>query len=294
MPKYVKKHKKRVFSRKPKVVSRKNYRSQIPRTIQIATKRNTNMTLKFTLNQTWILDPSKLTNPNDTLVMSYRANSIFHSHMPTMDNSTSAAAVSQDPALYNNNGQLTTLIQQSADGFDTWSDRFQHFTIVGSKITYTFEPFSTGAPAVFCSHLSGVSGAIQAATSAVRLNALPYTTRHSIVSSEVNPVTAAYNGIRGSRNYSARSFEGVTDPVDNSNLRGRFANSLLTPPVTGATPSEQSFFYLALAPIDPSTAASVGKGVLRVKIEYIVKLREPTESNQVQLVTGTGPANNEL
>lgn len=281
------KQRKRI-ARKPKKVPRSNYRSSIPRTIQIATKRNMNMKLKFTLNQTWLCDPSKLTNPNDTLVFSYRANSIYQSHMPTLSTTQALASISQDPTLYSNNANATPLISQNAEGFDTWSDRFQHFTVTGSKMTYTFEPYSTGAPAVLCSHLSGVSGAITTATSAVRLNGLPYTTRHSIVSSEANPVTAAYNGVRGSRNYSARKFEGVVDPTDNSNLRGRFANSLLTPPVVGASPGEQSFFYLAIAPIDPATTAAAGKGVLRVKVEYIVHLREPTDSNQIQMISATG------
>ncbi|AXQ66013.1 MAG: putative capsid protein [Circoviridae sp.] len=288
-------NKKKRVARKPKSVPRSNYRSTIPRTIQIATKRNKNMKLKFTLNQTWLVDPSKLANPNDTAVLSYRANSIFQSHMPTAATATAAAFVSQDPALYNNNGQAVPLIQQSADGFDTWSSRFQHFTVTGSKITYTFEPYSTGAPSILCSHVSGVSGAIQASTSAVRLNALPYTTRHSIVPQAVTSGIFAATGLRGSRTYSARAFEGVVDPVDNSNLRGRFANSLLTPPVTGASPSEQSFFYIAIAPIDPATTVSSGQGVLRVKIEYIAHLREPTESNQVQMqTTGTADAAHEL
>ncbi|AXQ65681.1 MAG: putative capsid protein [Circoviridae sp.] len=281
------KYRKKKVGRRAKKVPKSNYRPTIPRTIQIATKRNTNMMLKFTLNQTWLVDPSKLANPNDTLVFSYRANSIFQSHMPTLSSATQAAAISQDPSLYSMNGQATPVISQSAEGFDTWSSRFQHFTVSGSKITYTFEPYSTGAPAILCSHLSGVSGAIQASTSAVRLNGLPYTTRHSIVPQSVTSGIFASTGCRGSRTYSAKKFEGVVDPVDNSNLRGRFANSLLTPPVTGANPNEQSFFYLAIAPIDPSTTIATGQGVLRVKIEYIVHLREPTESNQVQLTTGT-------
>lgn len=83
--------------------------------------------------------------------------------------------------------------------------------------------------------------------------------------------------------YSARKFEGVKDPDDNSNLRGRFANANLVPPTTGATPGEQSFFYLALAPVDPTSTVASGGGVLRVKIEYIVHLKEPTESNQIQI-----------
>ncbi|AXH74881.1 MAG: putative capsid protein [Circoviridae sp.] len=281
-------YKKKRPGRKAKAVPRRNYRTAIPRTIQIATKRNMAMRLKFTLNQTWLVDPSKLTNPTDALVFSYRANSIFNSHMPTLSNSTAAAAISQDPGLYNNNGQASPVVSQSADGFDTWSDRFQHFTVTGSKITYTFEPTGAKAPGIFVSHLSGVSGAIQAATSAVRLNSLPYTTRHAITPKSSSIGIFAADGIRGSRSYSARAFESVKDPEDNSNLRGRFANSLVTPPVLGAVPTEQSFFYLALAPIDPATTLAVGEGVLRVKIEYIVQLREPTESNQIQMVTGTG------
>jgi len=275
------------------MVPKSNYRPTIPRTIQIATKRNKNMTLKFVLNQTWLVDPSKLATPSSTLVFSYRANSVFQSHMPTLATTTAGAAISQDPALYNNNGQASPLIQQSADGFDTWSDRFQHFTVTGSKMSYTFEPYSTGAPAILCSHLSGVSGAIQAGTDAVRLNALPYTTRHSLVPQSVTSGIFASTGVRGSMSYSARKFEGVVDPVDNSNLRGRFANSKLTPPVTGASPGEQSFFYLAIAPVDPATTVAAGQGVLRVKIEYIVHLREPTESNQVQKIVNLS-TNNEL
>lgn len=291
--KFVKKQKKRV-ARPAKSVPRTNYRSTIPRTIQIATKRNKNMNLKFVLNQTWLVDPSKLSNPNDTLVLSYRANSIYRSHMPTLVNATAGACVSQNPTLYNNNGNASPLIEQSAEGFDTWSDRFQHFCVTGSKITYTFEPYSTGAPAILISHLGGVSGAVQTASDAVRLNSLPYTTRHSLVPQSVTSGIFASTGIRGSRSYSARAFEGVTDPNDNSNLRGRFANSKVTPPVTGATPTEQSFFYLAIAPVDPSTTVAAGQGVLRVKIEYIVSLKEPTESNQIQMQTGTQVVPDEL
>ena len=283
-----KKYARKRVARKPKTVPRRNYRTAIPRTIQIATKRNKAMRLKFTLNQTWLVDPSKLANPTDALVFSYRANSIYQSHMPTLSTGTAAAAISQDPSLYSQNGSLTPVISQSADGFDTWSDRFQHFTVTGSKITYTFEPTGAQAPGIFVSHLSGVSGAIQAATSAVRLNQLPYTTRHAITPKSSSIGIFAADGIRGSRTYSARKFESVTDPNDNSNLRGRFANSLVSPPVVGSAPSEQSFFYLALAPIDPATTLAVGSGVLRVKIEYVVSLREPTESNQVQAqVTST-------
>lgn len=254
-----------------------NYRAPMPRTIQIATKRNMNQTLKFVVNQTWVVDPTSQT-AGLSAVLSYRANSIFQSHMPTSVTATAGVFKSQDPLKYNNNGSLTPVISQDADGYDTWKDRYQHFCVTGSKMTYTFEPTSTGAPSVLFSHLSGVSGAVNANTNSARFNTLPYVKRHSL-----SKTTLQQYGVRGSMNYSARKFEGVKDPDDNSNLRGRFANAGLVPPTTGATPGEQSFFYLALAPVDPTSTVASGGGVLRVKIEYIVHLKEPTESNQIQI-----------
>lgn len=268
-----------------------DYRSPMPRTIQIATKRNMNQTLKFVVNQTWVVDPTSQT-AGLSAVLSYRANSIFASHMPTSITATAGVFKSQDPLKYSNNGSLNPVISQNADGYDTWKERYQHFCVTGSKLTYTFEPTNTGSPAILFSHLSGVAGAVNANTNSARLNELPFTKRHSLAKT-----TLTQNGIRGSINYSARKFEGVKDPDDNSNLRGRFANSLLTPPTTGATPGEQSFFYLALAPVDPSASTAVGGGVLRVKIEYIVHLKEPTESNQIQInpvVTRTGGTTSEF
>lgn len=267
--------------RKPRV-PRKNFRTSVPRTIQIATKRNMNQTLKFVVNQTWVVDPTSQA-AGLTAVLSYRANSIFNSHMPTSVTATAGLFKSQDPTKYSNNGSLNPVISQNADGFDTWSDRYQHFTVTGSRMTYTYEPMNAGAPAIFCSHMSGVSGAVNVNTTAARLNELPYVKRHSVVPQALLAGGISGPGIRGSMNYSARRFEGIKDPQDNSNLRGRFANSLVTPPVVGSTPAEQTFFYLAIAPIDPAATTVVSGGVLRVKIEYIAQLKEPTESNQIQV-----------
>lgn len=287
--------KKKVYNRarfsKAKKNSGREYRMTIPRTIQIATRRNKQQTLRFVLNQTYVVDPDALA-AGKTAVLSYRANSIYSSHMPTGSNAVQVFK-SQDPAKYNNNGQLDPVISQNADGWDDWTERFQHFCVTGSKITYTFEPTGTGAPAILVSHLSGVAGAITTDTASARLNELPYTTRHSLATQGVTSGINASTGIRGAKMYSARKFEGVKDPEDNSNLRGRFANANLNPPTTGANPGEQSFFYLAFAPVDPATQSKMPQGVLRVKIEYIVQLKEPTESNKVQ-VTAPGNAAHEL
>jgi len=290
---YKKKAYKRFAKGKKKYGSKmRNYRNVIPRTIQIATKRNMNQTLKFVINQTYVVDPSVL-GAGETAVLSFRANSIYQSHMPT-GGTTSNPFKSQDPAKYNNNGQASPLIQQNADGWDEWTNRYQHFCVTGAKITYTFEPTETGAPAVLVSHLAGVSSAITKNTNSATINGLPYVKRHSLATQGVTSGINATTGVRGQMMYSCRKFEGVKDPEDNSNLRGRFANPNLAVPTTGSTPSEQSFFYLAMATVDPATSTKMPGGVLRLKIEYITQLKEPTETNKIQVVTDTASAPDEL
>ncbi|AXH75605.1 MAG: putative capsid protein [Circoviridae sp.] len=290
--KNVKKHKRYARGRAKYGSKQSAYRQVIPRTIQVATKRNMNQTLKFVINQTYVVDPSTL-GAGETAVLSFRANSIYQSHMPT-GSATVNPFKSQDPSKYNNNGAASPLIQQNADGWDDWTNRYQHFCVTGSKITYTYEPTETGAPAVFISHLAGVSGAIVKATTSAAINTLPFIKRHSLTTQGVTSGINATTGIRGNMMYSARKFEGVKDPEDNSNLRGRFANPNLAVPTTGATPGEQSFFYLAMATVDPATSNKMPGGVLRLKIEYITQLKEPTETNKIQVVTSTAVPPDEL
>lgn len=273
------------FAPKRKVYKKKtvsSYRKAIPRTLQIATKRNKNMKLKFVVNQTYILDPTISGFPaGQAAFLSYRANSIFSSHIPV--STTAGLWASQDPTKYNN--LSSALLSQNADGWNEWTNRFQHYCVTGSKITATFEPASNGVPTIMSLHTSGVGGAIQSSTTSARINTLPYVKKASIVSTGISVPNQA--GARMSMNYSARKFEGVTDPDDNSNLRGRFANTLITPPTVGLTPTEQSYYYVTFTPIDPATTGAMPRGVVRVKVEYIVHLKEPTESNQIQLQTGT-------
>lgn len=256
------------------------YRKATPRTIQIATKRNKNMKLKFVVNQSYVLDPSVTGFPaGNCAFLCYRANSIYHSQVPV---STAAGLwASQDPTKYSN--LSSAAINQNADGWSEWTERFQHFCVTGSRITATFEPAGSGVPMIMSIHLSGVGAAIQASTTSARINALPYVSKASVVSQGITIPASA--GCRLAMNYSARKFEGVVDPDDNSNLRGRFANSLLVPPTTGTTPFEQSFYYINFTPVDPATTGAMPKGVVRVKVEYITHLKEPTESNQIQLST---------
>lgn len=264
--------------------SKSNYRKSIPRTIQIATRRNMSQTLRFVVNQTYVYDGSVTPN-GKTAFLAFRANSIFNCQLP---NSTNLGEwKSQSPLVYDN--YAASAIHPNATGWDEWTQRYQHFTVTGSKMSYTFEPINTGIPSILFCHLAGTQGAIDTNTNSASMNLKPFMTRKSII-----PV-GAIKGIRGSMNYSARKFEGVTDPDDNSNLRGRFANTALG--TVGTAPSEQTIFYLAHAPVDPnSSAGKMASGVFRIKIEYVVHLREPTETNQVQVTTGTAssPGGDEL
>lgn len=252
--------------------SSSNYRQPSARTIQIATRRNMSQTLRFVVNQTYVYDGSK-TPAGKTAVLQYLANSVFNYQTPS--STVTDEFKSQDPLLYSN--LVSAAKTPNATGWDEWTERYQHFIVTGAKLTYTFEPTSTGVPTILFAHLSGTGGAVSANTTSAQMNVKPYIKRHSLAQSFLY----GNNACRGSIGYSARKFEGVTDPDDAEDLRGRFANTPLG--TTGARPLETSHFYLSLSPVDPSAGTAMCSGVIRTKIEYIVHMREPTETNQVQV-----------
>lgn len=248
-----------------------NYRNPTARTIQIATRRNLKQTLRFVTNQTYVYDSSK-TPAGKTALLQFISNSIFNIQTPS--STVANEWKSQDPLTYSN--LVSDAKAPNATGWNEWTERYQHFIVTGAKMTYTFEPTSTGVPAILYSHLSGTGGAVTANTTSAQLAAKPYIKRHSLAQSFLY----GNNACRGSIGYSARKFEGVTDPDDNEDLKGRFANTNLG--TTGLRPTENSHFYLSISPVDPAADSAMCSGVIRVKIEYITHMREPTETNQVQ------------
>jgi len=101
---------------------------------------------------------------------------------------------------------------------------------------------------------------------------LPYTKRASIIQDP------GVSGKRLYQFYSAKKFEGVNDVLDNSNLRGRMG--------TGAVPNETAFYNVGIVPtianvLGGTTNTRIPQGLMRIKLEYIVKLTEPTLTNQV-------------
>lgn len=134
-------------------------------------------------------------------------------------------------------------------------------------------------------NLAGNTSQIATGTEMSIINELPYTKRASMVPSQTNSQqgglvsssTWGNNGVRLFHFYSTKSFEGVKDVSDNEQLKG----AMLASP---AVPNEGSFFTVGLRNTIPSGTATdrMLNGILRIKIEYITLLTEPTSTNKVQ------------
>jgi len=251
----------------------KLYHPAIPRTLQVATRRTNSQMLRFVKNMTFGVNPQAL---SENIFLTIRANSINNIMVNGGGQNQGGTWTAQDPLNY---GSAVAVV--NADGWDDWNLRFQHFTVLGSKCQVTYEPIDvqyepSGAPKFIPStlyiNLSGVNGAIDPLTACKDVIKKPYTKRAQILQSSMAGGKRLYSF------YSAKKFEGVSDVLDNSNLRGRLG--------TGTPPSENSFFNIGLVPtINSALGGAVSQtspsGIMRVKMEYIVKLTEPTLTNEV-------------
>ncbi|AXH79109.1 MAG: putative capsid protein [Circular genetic element sp.] len=260
--------------RKKKKAAALPYRKSTPMTIQIATKRNVNMRLLFSNNQTYVYDGTKTATSKNAL-LNYRCNSIYNIQTPT--SATSLEWNSQNPAIYDN--LIASAKAPNVDSWQSWSQKFMHFIVTGSKLTYSFIPNTTGVPCTLFIHKAGTGNNITTSTTSAQMNLKPYMRRHDITTS--NTMYSAGKGVRGSITYSARRFECVKDPIDNSNLVGRFDNTALG--TSGSAPAELSNYYISLARTDPASTGALPSGVFRIQLSYVVKLREPTDSNETQI-----------
>lgn len=253
----------------------KLYRNRIPRMLQIATRRNPNQMLRFVTNQTYLLAPTTSGGVGKPICLSIRANSLYD----IMQNSGVASEViSQSPTAY---GPGVSGVH--ADGWTEWKDRYQHFTVLGAKLSVTCQPYGTGEdqsePGLLFVNLAGIGNKVNNTTTAAQLNVLPYTKKGQLYAN-----STGNTGSRCYMFYSAKKFEGVVDVADNSNLRGSFDNTFH--PSGGSTPAEQSFFNIWVGNVNPAATKAVSKCVLRLKVEWIAKLTEPTDTNQVQQPAG--------
>lgn len=273
----------------PQGSTNKLYRNSIPRTLQIATRRNTKQVLRFVSNQCFDVTPGGSVGGVENVFLKFRANSIYDINVGNTGNGALNAPstwAAQDPSVY---GPSQATI--NAEGFSDWQDRYSHFTVLGSKIQVTYEPYgiSSGSnnavPATVYVNLAGNTSQISTGTEMSEINKLPYTKRASIVPSKTHSTSSGLisssfrgnGGVRLFHYYSTKSFEGVTNVNDNEQLRG----AMLASP---GVPDEGSFFTVGLRNTIPTTAPAdrMPRGILRVKIEYITLLTEPTSTNRVQ------------
>lgn len=259
----------------------KLYHNKIPRTLQIATRRPNSETLRFVKNLTYYVMPQ--TAMTENIFLSIRANSIYDILYQNGKLNQAGTWNAQDPE-YNPSSGLVV----NADGYNDWNERFQHFCVLGSKVQVTYQPNTGGhdatgtsarVPSTLYITLSGAPDQVTHMTPMRSIAKLPYLKRAQIMANNEDA-----SGARLYSFYSARKFEGVKDPSDNSQLKGNFSNVLQSP----SEPHEKSYFNIGLVPTAYQNVGSAGQpvapgGIMRVKIEYIVRLTEPTDTNQVSV-----------
>ena len=246
--------------------------------------------LRFVSNQVYTVRPGGSVGGMENVFLRIRANSIYDIMQQNGGLNAPNTWNPQDPVKYGPSVQVT-----NADGWDEWYQRYFHFTVVGSKITVTFEPTginnasATATNAVPCAVYivkGGANTSISTGTEMSAINKLPYLKKAHITPQNSTFGTAGsatyrsttQSGVSMSMGYSAKRFEGVKDVRDNEQLKGAMGGN-------PAIPTENSYFTVGLRNIIASGAAtdSMISGVMSIKVEYITLLSEPTTTNQVQL-----------
>jgi len=232
-----------------------------------------------------MIKPGGTVGGMENVFLNFKANSIFN--LLDLTGNAAGTFVPQDPSLYG------PAVNTNADGYAEWETRYNKFTVLGSRIQCTYEPTKVivgkeAVPATFyITKMSGQQiGQMTSGKEMAFINKLPYTKRASIVPSHESSVltykASGYQGVGGVRldmNYSAKKFNGIRDVSDNEQLSGEFS---------GGQPDQLDHFVVGIRNTIPSGAAldRMPEGILRVKLQYIVKLSNPTLTNQVQAQPG--------
>lgn len=137
-------------------------------------------------------------------------------------------------------------------GHDEWAQFYNHYTVLGSKITVTGMSDSAGEAVLYGVYIS------DDATVPTSLNELIENGKTGY--RYTGSVWKTQNMI--SRKFSSKKFFNIKDPKDNNNLRATF----------GTNPSEQAVFTVWCRSVDSTT--DPGNMYFNVVIDYIVALHE--------------------
>lgn len=146
-------------------------------------------------------------------------------------------------------------------GFDQWSALFNHYTVLGSKISVTAQIVTNAStkPVIAGVYLSDGSGA-------------PYTLFTEFAEAKKGRWRQMLPSI-GEKSYklvskfSAKKFYGLKDVMDNQNLRAAVTTN----------PGEDAFYHLWCQCADAASTATVRYTIV---IDYIVKFTEPKDLAQ--------------
>lgn len=142
-------------------------------------------------------------------------------------------------------------------GHDQWINFYDHYNVIGSKITVNF--MTTGTDPTLDALVCGVllkdsSGSITSPTTIMEQSNSGY---------KVVTNANANQGVTVRKGYSAKKFFDLKDVKDNRNLVGASF---------GANPTEDAYFHVYAAPI--SVGINPGKVRCTVTIEYICQFTE--------------------
>lgn len=275
------------------------------RTLQIATQRQKNIRIKFVSNQQYqVCCQSTGTNTySETTFLAMRCNSIhaimYRNGSQNIGGSSPSRSWGPVGSGY---GPGTATID--AEGVDLWKGKYNHFTVLGAKLTATFNTTNVQdmgvdttdtqrqGPVCCFIHKATAPDSIGVTTTAGDLLEKPYLVKQILMPSDTN------TGCTLSMGYSARAFEGIKGSVvGHDQLRGGLLDSGLT------HPTERSYYSIGICDArGESRPHNAGKErlpimMINIHIEYVVALTEPSDVQiagipvaPMVVMTGGGPA----
>lgn len=255
-------------------------------TMQIATRVQKNLAMKFVYNNTYFYDPTPNVGqtPNvkqEMFLCGFNCNSIGDLYARGfLDGSqnytgTWSAQDSQGPGA-----------SVDAAGFAAWQDRYTKFTVTGAKITILvkteYHQSGYNEPCLVFLHKTGddtPSAVLSTLSGAQNVNDLPFVTKAHIMASNLS------TGVKLSQTYKPGAFEGVKGSViGNSEYEGDMSPfqqpAVNTNWIFGICNAKGSTNQPVIGETVTPAAGLTPKLLVQVKVEYDVALTEPTTVTQ--------------
>lgn len=150
-------------------------------------------------------------------------------------------------------------------GADEWATFYNHFTVLGSKITATYFAASAGA-----ANAAGCVVKVSDTGTWLQTNLDTIIEQNRSKVGHLMPLGSGRDMINLVAYYNPKTFFGVTNPSDEHDLRGITGGG-------GASPTEQAYFHCGTSATAPGD--NPGPINLRILIEYKVLFTERKDLN---------------